>query len=413
MKDLLLLVQRCPYPPNKGDKIASWHLLKYLAARYAVHLGTYIDDPHDWQYANVLRQHCASTYLAGLRPDWSKVKSLTGFVTGEALSVAYYRHAGMQRWVDARLNQGVERIVVFSSAMARYVTQAEDRIRVMDFVDLDSDKWLQYARASRWPMSWVYRREGQRLLQWERRIAAGFDASLFVTEAEAADFRRLAPESAAKVGVLSNGVDAEYFTPAADYPNPFAPNGKQIVFTGAMDYRPNIDAVVWFAREALPLIQRRQPDAGFCIVGSRPGPDVRALEQLPGVLVTGRVDDVRPYLAHAAVVVAPLRMARGIQNKVIEGMAMGRTVVCSPQGHAGISAVDGEEVLVADGPQAFADSCLRVLDGLDLGPAARQRVLADYDWDARLARLDTLLADDTPRAGDRTRTAALMGTARA
>lgn len=413
MKDLLLLVQRCPYPPNKGDKIASWHLLKYLAARYSVHLGTYIDDPHDWQYADVLRRHCASTYLAGLRPGWSKARSLAGFLTGEPLSVAYYRHAGMQRWVNERLAQGVDRIVVFSSAMARYVMQATEAIRVMDFVDMDSDKWLQYARASRWPLSWVYRREGRRLLQWERRIAAGFDASLFVTEEEAADFRRRAPESAAKVGVLSNGVDAEYFTPVGDYPDPFAPDGRQIVFTGAMDYRPNIDAVVWFAREALPLIQRQRPDAGFCIVGSRPGPDVRALERLPGVRVTGRVDDVRPYLAHAGVVVAPLRMARGIQNKVIEGMAMARTVVCSPQGHAGISAVDGAEVLVADGPGAFADACLRVLDGLDLGPAARQRALADYDWDARLARLDGLLAEDTHRADGRQRDTALMGTAHA
>lgn len=412
MKDLLLLVQRCPYPPNKGDKIASWHLLKYLAARYAVHLGTYIDDPHDWQYADVLRQHCASTYLAGLRPGVSKVKSLAGFITGEPLSVAYYRHAGMQGWVDERLAQGVGRIVVFSSAMARYVMRATGPIRVMDFVDIDSDKWLQYARASRWPMSWVYRREGRRLLKWERRIAAGFDASLFVTEDEAADFRRLAPESAARVGVLSNGVDAEYFSPAGDYPDPHPPGGQQIVFTGAMDYRPNIDAVTWFTREALPLIRRQRPDTGFCIVGSRPSPEVRALEQLPGVRVTGRVDDVRPYLAHAAVVVAPLRMARGIQNKVIEGMAMARTVVCSPQGHAGIGAVDGEELLVADGPGAFAEACLRVLEGLDLGPAARRRVLADYDWDARLARLDALLADAAHQAGSR-EVAAMTGAAHA
>lgn len=399
MNDLLLLVQRCPYPPNKGDKIASWHLLKYLASRYSVHLGAYIDDPHDWQYAELLRQRCASAYLADLRPAWGKARSVAGLFTGEALSVAYYRHAGMQRWVDARLADGVRRIVVFSSAMARYVMHAHDRIRVMDFVDLDSDKWLQYARATHWPMSWVYRREGRRLLEWERRIAAEFNHSLFVTDEEAADFRRLAPESARKVGVLSNGVDANYFTPEGDYPDPHPPGVRQIVFTGAMDYRPNIDAVLWFAREALPLIRRQRPDIGFTIVGSRPAPEVRTLAQLAGVQVTGRVDDVRPYLAHAAVVVAPLRIARGIQNKVIEGMAMARTVVCSPQGHAGIGAIPGEEVLVADGPQDFSASCLRVLDGLDLGAAARRRVLADYDWDARLAVLDGLLTERVSSIG--------------
>lgn len=390
--DLLFLAQRCPYPPNKGDKITTWNLLKFLARRYRVHLGTYIDDPHDWQYVPVLREQCASVYVAGLNPNVCKFKSLAGLLTGDALSVEFYRHAGMQSWVDGVMRQGVDRVFVYSSAMARYVLDAgPGRIRIMDFADIDSDKWRQYAKVAGWPMSWIYRRESVRLLAWERRIARDFDHSLFISEAEAKDFRSMAPEAAAKVSALSNGVDSDYFSPSADFANPYPGTSPQMVFTGAMDYRPNIDAVVWFAREALPLIRATRPDAGFCIVGSRPAAEVQSLTQIAGVTVTGRVEDVRPYIAHAAAVVAPLRIARGIQNKVLEGMAMAKTVVCSPQGLEGIHAEVGSEVLLAEDAAAFARECLRAIEGLDLGHAARQRVLSSYDWDACLAKLDALL----------------------
>ena len=392
MEDLLFLPQRCPYPPNKGDKIATWHILKFLLARYNVHLGTFIDDPADWHHADFLRSKCASVHLEGLTPRTAKIKSLRGFLTGEALSVAYYRHPGMQNWVNQRLAGGVKRVFVFSSAIAQFVTQAQGCTRIMDFCDLDSDKWRQYAQTCSWPMSWVYAREAKKLLEWERKIAHTFDRSLFISAAEAADFKALAPESASKVDVLSNGVDADYFSPAKQYDTPFT-SQPQLVFTGAMDYRPNIDAVVWFAHEAFPHIRRQQPNAGFCIVGSKPAAEVQALVALPGITVTGRVEDVRPYLAHAACVVAPLRIARGIQNKVLEGMAMAKPVVCSPQALEGIEAKEGKEVHMADTPRAFAAACLQVMRGeVEMGQAARARVLETYDWGARLARLDQFLA---------------------
>lgn len=395
MDDVLFLPQRCPYPPNKGDKIATWNILKHLAARYRVHLGTYVDDPADWQYADVLRQTCASVKLIGLEPRTAKIKSLTGFLTGEALSVAYYRNPAMQAWVDEKLASGVKRIFVFSSAMARYVTLARDCVRIMDFCDLDSDKWRQYAAASALPMSWVYAREADKLLAWERRIAADFDHSLFISAAETRDFKALAPESAHKVSVLTNGVDADYFSPDRDYPTPYQ-TLPQLVFTGVMDYKPNIDAVVWFAREVLPLLRQTHPRAGFTIVGSKPASEVQDLAREDSVLVTGRVEDVRPYLAHATGVVAPLRIARGIQNKVLEGMAMGKTVICSPQALEGIAARPGQDLLLADTPAAFADACRQVLDGQAvLGAAARRCVLDTYAWFACLARLDTLL-EPTP-----------------
>jgi len=389
--ELLFLAHRIPYPPDKGDKIRAWHLLEHLSRRYRVHLAAFVDDPEDWRHCDKVRSVCASTYFAELNPRLGRLRALTGLLTGAPLTLPYYRHAGLQAWVDAHLHGGVGRIFTYSSAMARFVIQAEQTHRVMDFVDIDSDKWRQYATTKSWPLSWLYRREGERLLAWERKVAAAFDASLFVSATEAADFRALAPESAARIGYFNNGVDAGYFSPERAYANPYPAGVEAIAFTGAMDYWPNLDAVDWYAREVLPRLRASRPNLLFAIVGSRPGPQVQALAALPGVLVTGRVDDVRPWLAHARVVVAPLRIARGIQNKVLEGMAMARTVVATPQALEGINARVGEEVRCAATAADLARETLAALDGPELGPAARARVLHDFAWDSALARVDQLL----------------------
>ena len=160
MSDLLFLAHRIPSPPNKGDKIRAWHLLKHLSQNHRVHLGAFVDDPVDWQYADKVRAVCASTYLAGIEPRWGKVRALTGLLTGEALTLPFYRHAGMQKWVDSRLDDGVDRVLTYSSAMARFVMHHAKPRRIMDFVDIDSDKWRQYAPTKPWPLSWLYRREG-------------------------------------------------------------------------------------------------------------------------------------------------------------------------------------------------------------------------------------------------------------
>jgi sugar transferase (PEP-CTERM/EpsH1 system associated) len=391
MPDLLFLAHRIPYPPNKGDKIRAWHLLKHLAQTHRVHLGAFIDDPMDWQYVDKVRAVCASTYLVGIEPRWGKVRALTGLLTGDPLTLPFYRHAGMQKWVNSRIADGVGQVLTYSSAMARFVMQHASTRRVMDFVDIDSDKWHQYAPTKPWPLSWLYRREGDKLLAWERRVAAEFDASLFVSAAEAADFQTRAPESAAKVGYYHNGVDADYFSPDREYPNPYPDRNRTFVFTGAMDYWPNVDAVLWFAAEVLPRLRASLPGCRFAIVGSKPEPEVLALANQPGILVTGRVDDVRPYLARADVVVAPLRIARGIQNKVLEGMAMGRPVVASPQAMEGISALPDLEVRVADDAATMAEAVLTALDDVDMGRAARQRVRENFSWAHNLARVDQLL----------------------
>ena len=304
-EDLLLLVHRIPFPPNKGDKIRSYHLLKHLAKKYNVHLGTFIDDENDLQHIDTVKQWCGKSYFESLNPGKAKIGSLTALLMNRPLSLDYYRSAKMQAWVDSTVKQkSIRKIVVFSSAMAQFVEAKHDSCRVVDFVDIDSDKWLQYARKKVWPMSWLYQREGRTLLAYERKIAKICDASLFVSQAESDLFKTLAPESTNKIGFFNNGVDTDYFSPDTPHENPYAKNDQVIVFTGAMDYWPNIDAVQWFAEEAFPEIRKIHPSTMFYIVGARPSEQVIQLGNIPGIKVTGSVPDVRPYLAHANIAIA-------------------------------------------------------------------------------------------------------------
>ena len=394
VEHLLFLVHRMPYPPNKGDKIRSYHLLKHLAQRYHVHLGTFIDDPDDWEHVDAVKQLCGETHFAALRPGTAKLRSLGALVANRPLSLDYYRDAGLQTWVTKVMTaQAITRVLVFSSSMAQYAAGAPQARRVIDFVDIDSDKWAQYAEKKLWPMSWVYRREGRQLLRYERQVAQDFDASLFVSEAEAKLFKQMAPESASKIGFFSNGVDTDYFSPEHEYVHPYPADEAVIVFTGAMDYWPNIDAVQWFAQDILPSVRAKHPNATFYIVGSRPTAQVQELSKLPGVRVTGTVPDVRPYIAHAQISVAPLRIARGIQNKVLEAMAMAKPVVVSPQALEGIDAQPGRELMLAENADQFgsAISALLTKPNPTLGHAARDKVETIYGWTSNLARVDALL----------------------
>src|SRR6267142_3062850 len=391
MSELILLVHRIPYPPDKGDKIRSFHLLKHLSERHRVHLGAFVDDPGDWQYEAALKPLCASVHLEAIHTSIAKWRSLGGLLTGKALTLEYFRNQGMTDWVEALLKTGLKRVIAFSSPMAQFVMKAKQVQRIMDFVDIDSDKWGQFAPTKPWPLSWLYKRESKSLLAWERRVAANFDCSLFVSAREASDFCKVAPGVSNRVHWYPNGVDSDYFSPARIYPYPYAANEEAIVFTGAMDYWPNIDGVTWFARNVFPAIRKARPKATFYVVGSRPTKAVQALRLLDGIHVTGRVQDVRPYLAHASVVVAPLRIARGVQNKVLEGMAMARTVVVSTKGLDGLMVQPSTELLVADDEEQFVARTLDVLNGVDLGSAARQRILTDYVWEACFGAMDALL----------------------
>jgi len=259
-------------------------------------------------------------------------------------------------------------------------------------VDIDSDKWRQYAERKSWPMNWVYRREARTLLDYERHIAGSFAAATFVSSAEAELFRQQAPECASRVGYYNNGVNLEYFSPTWDYETPYPPGQRVLVFTGAMDYWANVDAVTWFAREIFPAVRAQFADVCFYIVGSRPTPEVYALAG-DRIFVTGSVPDVRPYLAHAAISVAPLRIARGIQNKVLEAMSMAKTVIVSPQALEGIAADTRHELILAKDAAGFISHLAKQLTQADAarGLAARRRVEHSYSWDNSLQPVDSLL----------------------
>jgi sugar transferase (PEP-CTERM/EpsH1 system associated) len=396
MPEFLFLAQRLPYPPDKGDKIRSYRLLRRLAERGRVRLGTFIDDEADLAHLPAVREFCSDMHIARLNPRLAKLRSLPGLASGAPLTLGYYRDRGLADWVGQALRETrLDAILVFSSAMAQFVLdRPEAPPFVMDFVDVDSDKWRQYADALSPPLSWVYRREWRRLLAFDRRVARAAQASTFVSEPEAELFRRLAPESAHKTFAVANGVDADYFSPERRYERPLPEDRPAFVFTGAMDYWPNVDAVVWFAEAMLPRIRAELPQAEFWIVGTNPAPAVEKLRGQPGVTVTGRVPDVRPYLAQATAAVAPLRISRGVQNKVLEAMAMARPVLVTPQALEGIEAEPGRELILADGEAAFAEAAVRVARGglaPGMGAAARACVMAHFSWSARLAGLDRLL----------------------
>lgn len=396
MPSLLFLTQRIPYPPNKGEKTRTLQFLQHFRRSYDVHLGCLVDDRRDDTHMGTVRALCASAYFAKLDRRRAKITCLSGLLTGEPLSVTFYRDRGLADWVRQTMRTvRPEVMFVCSSNMAPYVLdlRGSERVFVADLVDVDSEKWRAYAEVSQFPMRQVHAREARLVAELEERTVRECDWATFVSLPEAAVFARMFPQHAAKLRAVPTGVDSTYFDPAADYPCPYDPALPAYVFTGTMDYKPNVDAVVWFAHAILPLIRRTQPEAQFVVVGSNPAPEVRALAAEPGVLVTGRVADVRPYLAHAAAAVAPMRIARGIQTKVLEAMSMARPVVVTPDALEGIEATPEEDVLLAEDAEAFAASCLRAGEpGAEaLGAAARRLILAKYDWTQTPRGFDPLL----------------------
>ncbi len=293
-----------------------------------------------------------------------KLTCATGLLTGEALSVTFFRDRGLQNWVAnvvARVKPDM--IFVNSSNMAPYILdQPRTGKRVVELGDVDSEKFRSYAETASAPMRRIYQREWRLVRQLERRVALECDYSVLVTEPEAALFRRAVPEAADKIVGISCGVDHVYFDPARAYEPPFdLAGGPAFVFTGNMDYLPNIDAVVWFADQVLPLIRKASPAARFFIVGSNPADAVKRLATRDGVTVTGRVPDVRPYIHHATAAVGPMRIARGIQNKVLEAMAMGKPVIVTSGALEGIDAIPGRDLILADDADSFANAAIRLI----------------------------------------------------
>lgn len=396
-RHLLFLCHRLPWPPDKGEKIRAWHMLDHLARDWDVDLGCLLDDPADAAHLPVLRDRCATIMAQPIGRFARAARALAGLRPGQPLTARWFHAPALAAWVDAGLRaRHWDAAFVYSSGMAPYLMRpgaTPPPVRILDMVDVDSAKWAAYAAAGRGPMRLVWAREARTLLGLERRAATAFDQTIVVSEAERNAFAALAPDVAERTDWVDNGVDLLRFDCTATYPDPYGGVGPAIVFTGSMDYRPNIDAVAWFVAEVLPRLRAGVPDAAFHIVGARPAAAVLALAAQPGVRVAGAVADIRPWLAHAAVAVAPLRIARGIQNKVLEAMAMARPVVASSPAFEGVHAVAGRDLLVADDPVAMAAAITAVLRGAHpgLGPAGRAAVAAGHDWTVALRRLDRLM----------------------
>jgi len=394
LRNLLFISHCMPWPPNKGEKIRAWNIIRYLSSKLHVHLGCVVDDPDAMGHVPKLQDVCSSVGAFPIDKRAQKYRALLHARPGKPLMPDFYFAPALQAWVDATVaRMKIDTVYIYTVAMFPYARALPGVPRILDAVDIDSEKWSEYALTSRYPMRAVWAREGRTLLAYERQAAAACERTLFVSEPEAARFAALAPEVASRVTAVENGVDLDRFSPDAAFASPFQGAAKTLVFTGTMDYWPNADAVIHFVHDIMPALAARVPGVQFWVVGANPGPAVRALAARPGVHVTGRVADVRPYVAHASAVVCPLRLARGIQNKVLEGMAMGRPVVASAPAFEGVRAQAGRDLLVADGVQAWVDALCDVLEGRreELGACARSAMERAYAWPAVLSALDLLL----------------------
>lgn len=397
MRDILFLSHRLPWPPDRGDKIRSYHLLRYLCERARVHLVTFAEDMTEMVSTDALRPYVASLHV-GWRSGSRGLSVVQALLTHRPASVELFNDRTIHRQVARLLIQeDIGTIFAFSGQMAQYVPSRFDGRFLMDFVDVDSQKFAAYAKYGPLSLRWLYAREARLLGRFEQNVAKRADCSIFVSEAEASLFRQLNGLGSDAVTVIENGIDIETLDPESN----FTPLGRDIrgdgpllVFTGQMDYLPNIDAVTAFADRVLPVLQKFRLDVRFAIVGRDPSPDVRRLAGRPGITVTGSVPDVRPWIAAADIVVAPLSIARGIQNKVLEAMAMARPVVASSAAAEGIDALSGRDLVVAD-DEAMTTAILDLLNhpirAERIGRQAREQVQTRYRWEDRLEPLGELI----------------------
>jgi len=387
--DILFLTHRVPYPPDKGDRIRTFHLLRFLARRARVHLGCLADEPVPGEVLAALEPYCARIAVVRLGAmRWLRALGslMRGCTVTEGAFAAPALRATLRSWAK---ETPFTFSLASSSAMVPYLRMEELRAvpALVDLMDVDSQKWFDYAGSQLSLKSCVYRLEGSRLRRLERDLSNWARAVTLVSEAEVALFREFCTEG--RVHAISNGVDLNYFQPGPETAE------QGCVFIGALDYHPNVDGVCWFCREVWPVIYQRRPQARLNLVGRRPVAAVRRLAEVPGVEVVGQVPDVRPYLARSAVAVVPLRLARGVQNKVLEALALGKATVASPQSLSGLRAQPGVHLLSASSPQEWIEAILRLKRNpalrQQLGRAGRRYVEENHHWDRCLEPFRSLL----------------------
>jgi len=395
MRRVLFISHRLPYPPDKGERIRAFHEIRALAREYRVTAAALVQSSSQRQAAAGLKRLCEQIILAGVGGRTGLLRGALSMAAGRSVTEGFFQSGSLRRaLLAAAEREPFDLAIAYSSSVVPTALQVPARAYLADLVDADSAKWTEYADASPWPASWLYRREANAVRALEEMAVRRCDAVTVVSRAEAVHLS-LQNE---KVSVLPNGVDLNYFAPAEgrDLTRPC------LVFTGTMNYRPNVEGICWFARNVWPGLKKAVPDLRLFIVGRDPTRQVRSLSKHPGVAVTGSVKDVRPYLSAATVAIAPLLMARGIQNKVLEAMAMGRAVVASPAALEGLDVSVGEEVMLADS----AEQWHRQLTGLIFDDSARRRIeraarkcVADnYRWETAMEPLLSLCGGILDRA---------------
>lgn len=397
---ILFIAHRVPYPPNKGEKLRAFWELRELSKRHTIDLFCFYDDDRDVAPANELSRYCRLRYMEKLPFVESRLRALSGLLQGQPFSVAFFQSARMRKEIEAAIrSERYDRIVVFSSSMAQYAGASDAIPKVLDMVDVDSDKWAQYAKRSPWPWSWLWRKEAYLLGKYEGVLTKTFDSTIVCTEAEAQLLRSRA--SVGNIRVLENLVDATlYVRPKEPLPDDVRRLQPYVIFSGSMDYRPNIDAVQYFCREAFPAIRAKMPEIRFVIAGRNPARSIVGLRREPGIEVTGGVADMRPYLWGASMAVVPLRIARGIQNKILEAIASGTAVVSSSLAASTLPDPIRSCVTVADSAGEICDAVINVL-GHRCGKSGEQlqRILYEYMNSLDLpGRLHDLIADPAGRA---------------
>lgn len=379
MKHLLFLTHRLPYPPDKGERTRAFHEIQVLGREFRITVACPIHRPQERPHAAVLAEHCHDVIAEPVEGGALLRGGLSMLRGGSATEAFFYSRSLMRALRERAARDPFDAVLAYSSGVLPMALQLPAAAHLADLVDADSAKWSAYAAKSSPLLRWFYRAESRGVARLEQRALEACQAVFVVSAVEAS----LLPRGG-HVIVASNGVDLDYFRPSA----PVA--GPRLVFTGQMDYLPNVQGVCWFVRHVWPQVRQKVPQATLVIAGREPTRRVRALAG-PDVTVTGAVPDIRPHLAAAAVAIVPLQIARGVSNKVLEAMAMGKCVVATGPALEGLEVAPGDNVLRADSPEEWVATLTRALvDGplrTRIERGARHCVETLYTWERQLAPL--------------------------
>jgi sugar transferase (PEP-CTERM/EpsH1 system associated) len=393
---ILFLCHRIPYPPNKGDKLRAFNILKHLSQKHTIDLLTLADDKKDLRYQENLKSYCRQVETFYFHPFIAKLKILLYLFSSKPLTLPYFYHSKLKKRITQVISQhSYDLLFLYSSSMVQYVLNINaPPPKVIDFVDADSQKWHDYAKLAKFPKSTIYQSEGRKLGRYEGKIAPHFKAVTVVSDQEKKKLTRYVKTD--NIYEVRNGIDLSLYEAASK----FNGDNKDLLFIGGMFYFAYIDGILHFYKYAFSKIKKSLPNTIFYVVGADPVKKIRKLNSDKNMRITGFVPDIIPYLQKAAVYVVPLRMAPGIQNKILEAMAMRVPVVATPAAIAGIDAVPGRDLMVEEDPVKFASAVIQLLQKPDLrqklAENARRLVENEYNWNKNLSKFDDIFAQNIP-----------------